>query len=67
MDGLGWKKALFFFFFLIFSRAAVMAYGGSWDRGPIRAVAAGLHHSLSNAGSQLHLRPTSQLMAKPDP
>ena len=32
-----------------------------------RAAAAGLHHSHSNAGSKLHLRPTPQLMATLDP
>ena len=37
----------------VFSRAASMAYGGSQARGLIRAVAAGLHHSHSNLGSEL--------------
>ena len=32
-------------FFLIFFRAAPMAYGGSQARGWNRAVGAGLHHS----------------------
>ena len=36
-------------------------------RGRIRATAAGLHHSQSNEGSELRLRPTLQLMAMPDP
>ena len=31
------------------------------------AVAAGLHHSDSNVGSEPRLQPTSQLMATPDP
>ena len=44
-----------------------MAYGGSQARGRIGAVAAGLHLSHSNTGSKLHLRPTPQLMATPDP
>ena len=44
----------FFFFFGLF-RAAPVAYGGSQARGPIGAVAAGLHHSHSNSGSELHL------------
>ena len=35
--------------------------------GPIRAAAAGLHHSHSNLGSQLHLQPTLQLMAMSAP
>ena len=30
--------------------------------GPIRAAAAGLSHSHSNAGSKSHLQPTLQLM-----
>jgi len=33
------------FFFLF--RAALVAYGGSQARGPMRAVAAGLHHSTA--------------------
>ena len=36
-------------------------------RGRIGAVAAGLHHSHSNAGSEPRLRPTPQLTATPDP
>ena len=40
----------FFFFFCLFafSRAAPMAQGGSQARGPIGAIATGLHHSHSN-------------------
>ena len=49
-----------------FSGAAPMAYGGSQARGRIRAVAAVLHQSHSDAGSELHLRPTPQLLAMPD-
>ena len=56
----------FFFFFCIF-RAAPAAYGGSQARGLIGAVAAGLHHSHSNMGSEPHLQPTPQLTATPDP
>ena len=44
-----------------------MAYGGSQARGQIGAVAAGLHQCHSNLGSKLHLLPTPQLMAMPDP
>ena len=44
-----------------------MAYGDSQARGIIRAVAAGLHHSYSNTGSEPHLRPTPQLTATPNP
>ena len=39
----------------------------SQARGPIRAVAAGLCHSHSNARSESRLQPTPQLMATPDP
>ena len=44
-----------------------MAYEGSQATGRIGAVAAGLHHSHSNAGSEPRLRPTPQLTAIPDP
>ena len=36
-------------------------------RGQIRAATASLHHSHSHEGSELHLRPTPQFMATPDP
>ena len=36
-------------------RAAPAAYGGSQARGPIGTESAGLRHSLSNPGSELHL------------
>ena len=52
MDGKG-SVCIFFFvsFFFLFSffglfRAAPEAYGGSQASGPIRAVAAGLHHKI---------------------
>ena len=48
-------------------RAASAACGGSQARGRIRAVAAGLHHSHSNSGSEPSLRLTPQLTATPDP
>ena len=51
---------------LLFS-AAFLAYGGSQARGRIGAVAAGLCHSHSNAGSEPCLQPTPQLRATPDP
>ena len=57
---------MIFFFFCLF-RAAPMAYAGSQARGLIGATAAGLHHSHSNAGSKLCLRPTPELTAMPDP
>ena len=56
-----------FFFCLCPFRATHSAYGGSQARGLIGAVAAGLHHSHSNTRSKLHLRPTPQLTATPDP
>ena len=45
-----------FFFFLVFClfRVAPTAYGGSQARGPIIAVATGLHHSYSNTRSSSH-------------
>ena len=42
-------------FFLVFFRAAPLAYGSSQARGGIGAVAAGLCHNHSNSGSDLHL------------
>jgi len=44
-----------------------MAYGSSQAKGQIRTAAASLHHSYSNTRSELHLGPTPQLMAMPDP
>ena len=67
------KVASTFFYFILTCfvvcvfRAAPTAYGGSQARGQIGAAAAGLGHSHSNAGSKLHLQPTSQLTATPDP
>ena len=46
---------VFFFYLFAFSRAASAAYVGSQARGLIGAVATGLHHSHSNAGSKLRL------------
>ena len=48
-------------------RAAPAAYRGSQVRGLIGAITAGLCQSHSNARSELHLRPTPQLTAMPDP
>ena len=55
------------FLYSFFLRAAPAAYGNSqaWDK--IRAAAANLHHSHSNARSKPHLQPTPQLLAVPDP
>ena len=51
-----------FFAFLLF-RAAPTAYGSSQPKGLIRAAAASLHHSHSNATSKPCLWPTPQLRA----
>ena len=48
-------------------RATPAAYESSQARGQFGATATGLHHSLSNAGSEPRLRPTPQLVAMPDP
>ena len=64
---LGIVRLVFCFVFLPFSLAALAAYGGSQARGLIGAVAAGLRHSHSNAGSEPHLQPAPQLMATSDP
>ena len=59
---------MFLFFCLFaFSRAAPRAYGCSQARGLIGAVAASLHLSHSNAGSEPRLQPIPELMAMPDP
>ena len=64
----GWQHgAIRGFVFVFLFRAIPAAYGGSQAGGQIGAIAAGLHHSYSNAGSELHLRPTPHLMATPDP
>ena len=49
-----------------FLMATSAAHGNSQAKGPIRAAAAGLHHSHSNMGSDLCLQPTPQLTATPD-
>ena len=59
------KKHTFILFFLLF-RATPEAYGGSQDKGLTGAVAAGLHHSHSNARAEPHLQPTPQLTVTPD-
>ena len=45
----------------------ICIYGGSPARGLTGAPAASLHHSHSNARSELHLWPTPQFTATPDP
>ena len=59
-------KILFLFVFCLF-KATPVAYGGSQARGPMGAVAAGLQHSHTNAGSEWCLQPTPLLTATPDP
>ena len=51
----------FHFFFFSRYRAIPATYGSSQARGQIRAAAAGLCHSHSNAGSEPHLQPMTQL------
>ena len=54
-------------FFFVFLRAIPVAYGNSQARGPMGAIAAGLHHSHSNVGSQPCLWPFPHLTAMPNP
>ena len=56
------RFVLFFFGGGALFRAIPVAYVSFQARGGIRAIAAGLHHSQSNARSQWHLQPTP-----PDP
>ena len=60
-----WSYFIIIINFLLF-RAPPVAFGSSQARGQIGA-AAGLHHSHSNMESKLHLWPTPQVMAMPDP
>ena len=60
------ELSLKYFFFFLF-RAAPAAYVGPQARGQIGAVAASLHRSHSNMGSELPQRPTLQLTSMPDP
>ena len=46
--------SFYLFIYFAFSRATPAASGGSQARGLIGAIATGLHHSHSNAGSKLH-------------
>ena len=57
-----WVSLMNFFF-----RAAPSAYGSSQARGWIGAAAASLHHSHSNARSELSLWPARQLMTMLNP
>lgn len=58
---------VFYFFFFLAFQVTPAAYGGSQPRGLIRAVAASLCHSHSNARSELHLQTAPQLTAMLDP
>ena len=63
-----WWLNLFTYLIIFFLfKAAHAAYRNCAARGQIRAAAADLHHSHSNIRSELHLWPTPQLMASPDP
>ena len=53
--------------FLFLFRATAAAEGGSQAGNPIRATAAGLHHSHNDTGSEPCLQSTPQLTATPDP
>ena len=65
------KRFFFCFFWVFLSFCHFLGHsrssGGSQARGPIGAVAAGLHQSHSNSGSERRLQPTPQLTAMPDP
>ena len=67
IGNVGFQFLMYFNFLGGLFRAAPAAYGGSQARDRMRAVATGLHHSHSNAGSQPLLQPTSQLTATLDP
>ena len=61
------KDRLFFIFCLFaISWATSAAHGDSQARGRIRAIAATLRRSHSNAGSEPSLQPTPQLKARLD-
>jgi len=52
---------------LLFLRPYLQAHRSSWARDRRRTAAAGLCLNHGNAGSELHLRPTPQLVTMPDP
>ena len=67
---MGTPNSVLFIYLFIYclSRATPAAYGGSQATGPIRAIAASLHHSHNNARSGLLLEPNiPQLTTMPDP
>ena len=59
------QKKVGWFFFCLFRAAPWHMKVQARDL--MGTVAAGLHHSHSNTRSELHLQPTPQLMAMPDP
>ena len=58
---------LFIFFFLFSGLYLEVVYVSSQARGRLGAAAASLCHSHRNAASEMHLWPTQQLEAIPDP
>ena len=61
---------LLLFFYLFLGGGACtygIAHGSSQTRGRIGATVVSLHYSYGNMGYELHLHPTPQLMATPDP
>ena len=60
-----WLVIFIFFKIFVHFRAALATYRSSQTRGQIRATAAGLHHSHSNSGSELHLQSTPQFTGMP--
>ena len=66
---ISYSLKIYILFFLVFClfRATPTAYEGSQASGLIRAVAADLRQSHSNARLEPHLRPAQQLTATPDP
>ena len=62
---MSYQKKKYFLFFCLF-RATPVAHGDSQARGRIGAIAAGLCHSHSIAGSEPRLQPTPQLTETPD-
>ena len=66
MIQLAFSTSLCFYLFIFF-QAALRHMEVPRLRGQIGAIAAGLHHSHSNAESELSLRPTPQLTATLDP
>ena len=61
-----WRSGWIPYFFFLFTIAPV-SYGSSQVRGQIKAAAADLHHSHSDAGSEPYLLPKPQLVATLDP